>query len=572
MPSRSEVEAYHLLQQQLVDAGVADVSDLMRLPNRQAILEAYPDIVDPYLAASAELSASWYEELVPNSGFEVRAVDPVDRTVLEKNAAWALAQPNPEKSIVGAVDRQIRNAGRDTIQVNARREGVAWRREASSTACGFCQMLTTRGGVYYSAKSAGYTANVGLRSKEGGYHDFCSCIVIAERVGSPYEPPAYAKNWEAEYRAAAKTAKGDLDKIANIMRPSQSADAIEARKVVRTAEALTRPAAQRAALAKYGDAKVVKPGPKYVKPELPPGSGPAKVPHNLSREEANAKLDALLNKIAPADTAKPVKKPAAPKPAAPKPVEPKPVAADPVVWRVDEFGRLTDKPAPAAGERQAIVHSDPAALVDEDGYRIQSWLDPPDELTQLLDDAERAMAAGKYDVADELFAKSEKVEQKLAAKQRRLDKQVELDSVKNDRVAQLVADGWDGVEAESQVWGISVEQIRKRDFISRMRADNYEGAGFDELITAKYKELVYEQFVAATAATQEGAMIKIAFRQDFNPRDLWTVTDATARKVMSNEMAEWFDRNGKVTRAGLRRQVLDGQGSLSSVGQPDFHQ
>ena len=298
VPSRSEVEAYHLLQQQLVDAGVADVSDLMRLPNRQAILEAYPDIVDPYLAASAELSASWYEELVPDSGFEVRAVDPVDRTVLEKNAAWALAQPNPEKSIVGSVDRQIRNAGRDTIQVNARREGVAWRREASSTACGFCQMLTTRGGVYYSAKSAGYTANVGLRSKEGGYHDFCSCIVIAERVGSPYEPPAYAKDWEAKYRAAAKEAKGDLDKIANIMRPSQSADAIAARKVVRTAEALTRPAAQRAALAKYGDAKVVKPGPKYVKPELPPGSGPTKVPHNLSREEANAKLDALLNGIA----------------------------------------------------------------------------------------------------------------------------------------------------------------------------------------------------------------------------------------------------------------------------------
>ena len=298
MPSRSEVEAYHLLQQQLVDAGVADVSDLMRLPNRQAILEAYPDIVDPYLAASAELSASWYEELVPNSGFEVRAVDPVDRTVLEKNAAWALAQPNPEKSIVGSVDRQIRNAGRDTIQVNARREGVAWRREASSTACGFCKMLTTRGGVYYSAKSAGYTANVGLRSKEGGYHDFCSCIVIAERVGSPYEPPAYAKDWEAKYRAAAKEAKGDLDKIANIMRPSQSADAIAARKVVRTAEALTRPAAQRAALAKYGDAKVVKPGPKHVKPKLPPGSGPTKVPHNLSREEANAKLDALLNGIA----------------------------------------------------------------------------------------------------------------------------------------------------------------------------------------------------------------------------------------------------------------------------------
>jgi len=525
VPSRSEVEAYHLLQQQLVDAGVADVSDLMRLPNRQAIREAYPDVIDPYLSASAELSASWYEELVPDSGFEVRAVDPVDRTVLEKNAAWALAQPNPEKSIVGSVDRQIRNAGRDTIQVNARREGVVWRREASSTACGFCKMLTTRGGVYYSAASAGYTANVGLRSKEGGYHDFCSCIVIAERVGSPYEPPAYAKDWEAEYHAAAKTAKGDLDEIANIMRPSQSADAIEARKVVRTAEALTRPAAQRAALA----------------------------------------------------NAKSVKKPAAPKPVepksvAPKPVEPKPVAADPTVWRVDEFGRLTDKPATAAGERQAIVHSDPAALVDEDGYRIQSWLDPPDELTQLLDDAERAMAAGKYDVADELFAKSEKVEKKLAAKQRRLDKQVELDSVKNDRVAELVADGWDGVEAESQVWGISVEKIRKRDFIGRMRAENYEGAGFDELITAKYKELVYEQFVAATAATQEGAMIKIAFRQDFNPRDLWTVTDATARKVMSNEMAEWFDRNGKVTRAGLRRQVLDGHGSLSSVGQPDFLQ
>jgi hypothetical protein len=243
MPSRSEVDAYHLLQQQIVDAGTADVATLARLNNSQAMIAAYPEVVDPYVSASAMVSSEWYQELAPDQRYEPKPAPLVQRGTLERNASWASTQANVERALVGSAERAIRAGGRETIVMNARIEGILWRREAAATACGFCKM-TSVGKEFFTGRAAGGT----LAFK---YHDFCSCVVIPERVGSPYATPDYAKDWQKEYEEAAKKHKGDPDAIANALRPSQSKENLASLQERRIVGKATQAAKQRAALANY---------------------------------------------------------------------------------------------------------------------------------------------------------------------------------------------------------------------------------------------------------------------------------------------------------------------------------
>ena len=154
----------------------------------------------------------------------------------------------------------IKTASRDTILDNVEREGVKWARYASSTACGFCRMLATRGAVYNSEAAAGRVvgrapsltagdrraiaagtlsaeqaranrstyssaraaaragASVGdakprrLRGNQQHgerYHRNCRCVATAVRAGDTYEPPAYVQQWEDAYQAARKQAKAE---------------------------------------------------------------------------------------------------------------------------------------------------------------------------------------------------------------------------------------------------------------------------------------------------------------------------------------------------------------------------
>lgn len=67
----------------------------------------------------------------------------------------------------GAVEKAVKQAARDTVMLNARREKNArWARIPAGDACGFCEMCGSRGFVYASEESAA-----------GEWHPFCNCQV-----------------------------------------------------------------------------------------------------------------------------------------------------------------------------------------------------------------------------------------------------------------------------------------------------------------------------------------------------------------------------------------------------------
>ncbi|AER47561.1 head maturation protease [Mycobacterium phage DS6A] len=203
---------------------------------------------------------------------------------------------------------------------------------------------------------------------------------------------------------------------------------------------------------------------------------------------------------------------------------------------------------------------------------------PPAELSALdrkLAEANAAMEAGEFDRADQLFAQAEKLEARAQAAEARAEakaaEKAAAEQAKQDKVLDLIEQGWDPAEAQAEAFGVSVERVRRDEFIAEARRDGHEGRGFDELLRSVHAEKAAEQYWAAEAATN-GYMLKRKFDGKIDPRKLWTVNEATARKWMSDEMAEWFDQNGRITRAGLRAAVLDGRGSWRSALTEDFLQ
>jgi hypothetical protein len=80
-----------------------------------------------------------------------------------------LAQANENTGVVlsGAAQRLISNGARQAVlrSVEADAKAVAWMRVTSASPCAFCALLSGRGPVYHSEKSAGFEA-----------HNSCACV------------------------------------------------------------------------------------------------------------------------------------------------------------------------------------------------------------------------------------------------------------------------------------------------------------------------------------------------------------------------------------------------------------
>jgi hypothetical protein len=195
--------------------------EALRQPNpirmRNDLLGAVPELLQPYVTASGELSAVWYEDLraassVPGSYAAVTDAD-VTADRYDALVRWSMTPLFGESSttvqslLVNGAQRIIAGGSRRTIDANARADvaSTAWARVAQPDACEFCKMLAGRGAVYRSEQSAGMVIGRGVdpaaafdengKRKRGGqgkgvkargeravgsddYHDDCNCTAV----------------------------------------------------------------------------------------------------------------------------------------------------------------------------------------------------------------------------------------------------------------------------------------------------------------------------------------------------------------------------------------------------------
>jgi hypothetical protein len=189
----------------------------------------YPKIVDPYLAASAQVSAAWYHSLAPEIPFRVEPGPLPPAEALLNNVDYAMTTTEPAQTLQGATDRHIFETSGLTVAHNADREGVKYARYASANACAFCRVLATRNAVYTSEAAATRVGSRGSHPRGSrpigaSYHDNCHCIAVPVRPGDAYRPPDYVDQWQRDYEAARRDPDvHTFDDVVNHMRRTQYA-------------------------------------------------------------------------------------------------------------------------------------------------------------------------------------------------------------------------------------------------------------------------------------------------------------------------------------------------------------
>lgn len=185
--------------------GVLNVADLAgSLPKYQAAVAA---LVYKYGQTSATLTARYYTAARLHAGvagrFRPTAAQPAGISQVSDGLGWATkglwaAQPDvpAAKTLAnGVAQKLVVGTGRNTLiaAIGGDKQCRGWAREARPSACSFCALLSTRGAVYKSEKTASVT-------KDGAaYHDHCHCLPVP-LFADHYEPPAHVREWAQLYR------------------------------------------------------------------------------------------------------------------------------------------------------------------------------------------------------------------------------------------------------------------------------------------------------------------------------------------------------------------------------------
>lgn len=241
----SVVNGYDLTLDSLSTAALADLRALLRSlegvsPDRSksVLFEAFPEVFNPYAAASSAVSATFYEEVRDLAGvggdFAAETLDSVDTgrwnalvgagtapRMLEQGASNLMFQ-----FLAGGLTSILTTMAADTIVGNAKNDPVttSFQRIPKPGCCGFCGMLASRGAAYTSKESAEGVVGRGVpvgkgrgRGSKGqgrgikprgsreigqSFHDHCKCRAVPVHEGNSVQMQADADKYFDAYGAA----------------------------------------------------------------------------------------------------------------------------------------------------------------------------------------------------------------------------------------------------------------------------------------------------------------------------------------------------------------------------------
>lgn len=204
------------LLNQLNRLAASDVAALWNAADRLSgtdfarfVIDGFPAVVEPWMAAAADMAALWFEESVPGPAITADLI-PTER--LLSSASWALGADGDAalNRLTGTTQRAVYDGARQTTIANVDRAKVRWARDARADACAFCRLLATRTDKYL------YRSRDTAKTK---VHDDCHCLPIEVPDPNAYELPEHVQAWQDEYdKARANAGSGNTKQILSAWR------------------------------------------------------------------------------------------------------------------------------------------------------------------------------------------------------------------------------------------------------------------------------------------------------------------------------------------------------------------
>lgn len=233
MVTQSDVTEYGNAVDGLATLALRDVRQLLvsladtdPVVARNALIAALPEVVGPYLTASGDLAATWYEDLraqAVGGQFYATSAAAVNDAQVEGLVRWGVrplfgaSEATALSLIGGGVQRMVAGAGRDTVVDNVMRDRVrvGWARIPRAGCCAFCGMLASRGATYNTREASGAVVGRGVAAaltagkargqgrgvKARGsrtlgsdkFHDFCRCRSVPVFTGDTFHEEVQQK-------------------------------------------------------------------------------------------------------------------------------------------------------------------------------------------------------------------------------------------------------------------------------------------------------------------------------------------------------------------------------------------
>lgn len=206
---------------------------------REILLQAVPGLVEKYGRTGAVAALEWYEQLraatlgLPAYRATLPSAAGLPGEVVRASLGglWETDETRRQverdkvfNALNAIVEKGVKQAARDTITYNARRDPAKPRYArvpSGAKTCAFCTILASRGFVYKSAETAGMTTQ---------FHSKCDCQIVPEfKKGTArikgYDPDALYEKFQAarsqaykEREQAGKARTVDNSEIAQQMR------------------------------------------------------------------------------------------------------------------------------------------------------------------------------------------------------------------------------------------------------------------------------------------------------------------------------------------------------------------
>lgn len=191
-----------------------------------------------------------------------------------------------------------------------------------------------------------------------------------------------------------------------------------------------------------------------------------------------------------------------------------------------------------------------------------------DDIEQGMQDA---IAREDYGHLDRLSAESDRREAAVRAKNAAADaariRREQEANDKLDEMGRLIEGGMSEADAHVSVYGGSRDDYARKQAVSALRAQGYQGKSFDELSRRSFQDHLDAHYDRAEADTRgvllsrdaEAHNARQAARRGklIDPRALFHTNEATARKHASRELRDWWDENGRPTLEKWRAELLD---------------
>lgn len=146
------------------------------------MLDYVPKIAVKYGQVAAAAAADWYEQTRAEQiggSYEALTADTYSTDAIASTVRWQASRIYAGDSdgmaafLAGSMNRWVQQAGRDTIMGNVARDPSKPRYARvprGVRTCAFCEMLASRGAVYYTQTTAG---------KFSKFHSDCDCQIVA---------------------------------------------------------------------------------------------------------------------------------------------------------------------------------------------------------------------------------------------------------------------------------------------------------------------------------------------------------------------------------------------------------